>query len=410
MMNYMSNSLSLHVRAHREATAPERLPPPDAVAQAHSERLIERLQREIAEQGGSISFARYMERVLYAPGLGYYVAGTRKFGADGDFVTAPEISPLFSRCLARQVGQILERLGGGAVLEAGAGSGVMAADLLAELASMEMLPDRYLILEVSAELQERQRAFLHRKVPHLLERVEWLERLPEAPLNGIVVANELLDALPVHRFQVERSGVKELRVGWSGEGFCWVTEAAGSQRLAKRLKEIAGGLPEGYRSEVGLAAGDWVSSMARLLGRGALLLIDYGFPRHEYYHPQRNEGTLMCHYRHRAHTDPFVLPGLQDVTAHVDFTSVAEAAVEAGLMLYGYTTQAYFLLANGLEQMLQEVMDTDDPVVRLEWSRQAKMLTMPQEMGELFKVMIAGKGLEGSPLSGFSLYDLRGKL
>ncbi len=387
------------------------LPLPDAAASAHSERLVAHLQQELMAEGGRISFARFMELALYAPGLGYYSAGSRKFGAEGDFITAPEISPLFSRCLARQVQEVLERVGGKEILEAGAGSGTMAADLLAELERLQSLPERYLILEVSADLRERQRATLERKVPQLLERVVWLERLPQKPVSGVVLANELLDALPVHCFQIGKSGVQERYVAWGKEGFHWVVGKPSSARLAERLEAIARGLPAGYCSEIGLAVRDWVNSIAQVLEHGIILLIDYGFPRHEYYHPQRRSGTLMCHYRHRAHTDPLILPGLQDITAHVEFTAVAEAAVEAGLELSGYTTQAHFLLASGLEQVALEMQRAiEEPFAQLELSRQIKMLTLPEEMGEMFKVMGLGKGLEGQPLTGFRLRDLRGKL
>jgi len=394
---------------HQAAAELKRLPLPDAAACAHSERLRERLQQEMVEQGGAISFARFMELALYAPGLGYYSAGSRKFGREGDFVTAPEISPLFSQCLARQIRQVFTMLEGGSILEAGAGSGVMAADLLAELERLGSLPERYLILEVSADLRERQRATLAQRVPGLLERVAWLERLPETPFEGVIVANELLDALPVHRFQVGDSGVQELYVASDGKEFRWVTGEPGSDRLAERFEVVAGRLPAGYRSELAVFAEEWVRTMAEVLRRGLLLFIDYGFPRHEYYHPQRSDGTLMCHYRHRAHSDPLILPGLQDITAHVEFTAVAETLVEAGLELYGYTTQAYFLLANGLEQVLAREMN-EEPLIQLELSRQVKLLTLPQEMGELFKVIGAGRGLSGERLDGFRLRDLRGKL
>jgi len=399
----------LHARAQRVVAELRQLPPPDEAACAHSERLVERLQQEMVARGGAISFARYMELALYAPGLGYYSAGSRKLGAEGDFVTAPEISPLFSRCLARQVCQVLQMTGGGVVLEVGAGSGVMAADMLAELERLESLPERYLILEVSADLRQRQQMTLEQKVPGLVERVSWLERLPERPIQGVVVANELLDALPVHCFQVGERGAQELLVASDGQGFHWVKGEFGSDRLAERVGAVARGLPPGYRSEISLAVGEWVSSMAQVLGRGVILLIDYGFPRHEYYHPQRADGTLMCHYRHRTHPDPLILPGLQDITAHVDFTTVAEAALEAGLELYGYTTQAHFLLANGLDGMMEEAAG-EEWLVRLRLSQQIKTLVLPEEMGELFKVMGIGRGLEGRSLAGFRFHDMRGKL
>ncbi len=404
----MNQSAPLHSHAQQTTAALRTLPAPGAEAAAHSAKLVQLLRREMEESGGAITFARFMELALYAPGLGYYSSGSRKFGAQGDFVTAPEISPLFSRCVANQAQQVLEALGEGIVLEVGAGSGVMAAEILATLEQRESLPQRYLILELSADLRARQRELLERRVPHLLERVEWLESLPHAPLRGVVLANELLDAMPVRRFHVTRQGVEELCVACEGDGFGWRQCEIGNEPLGERLEQIAVELPTGYRSEVAVSAGQWLHTIGTLLERGLVLLIDYGFPRHEYYHPQRTDGTLMCHYRHRAHTDPLILPGLQDITAHVEFTAMAEAATAAGLELYGYTTQAYFLLATGLERELQRI--PDDLQQRLELSRQVKTLTLPHEMGELFKVMAVGRGLGELPLAGFALRDLRGKL
>ncbi len=404
----MSEPLSLHARMRHAATALNSLPVPDPVAIAHSKRLVARLQQEMDECGGAITFARFMELALYAPGLGYYSAGSRKFGAEGDFVTAPEISALFSRCVANQIQQVLGTLEGGAILEVGAGSGVMAADILAELERLESLPEHYFILELSGDLRERQQATLQDKVPQLAGRVQWLDSLPQAPFSGVVVANELLDALPVHRFQVGGGGVDELYVTCGKDGFRWERGLISSEPLAERLERNAVQLPVGYRSEIGLAAERWLRSVGAILERGLVLLIDYGFPAHEYYHPQRDGGTVMCHYRHRAHPDPLILPGLQDITAHVNFTAVAETAVDVGMEIYGYTTQAYFLLANGLEQAMRDL--PDDPLALLELSRQIKILTLPEEMGELFKVIGVGKGLAGVPLNGFMLRDLRGKL
>jgi len=398
----------LHARVRYATAALNSLPTPEADAITHSERLVARLQQEMRDSGGAITFARFMELVLYAPGLGYYSAGSRKFGVEGDFVTAPEISALFSCCVASQVQQVLGALEGGAVLEVGAGSGVMAADMLAELERLESLPEHYFILELSAELRERQRVTLQDKVPQLVGRVQWLDGLPQTPFHGVVLANELLDALPVHRFHVGRGGVDELYVTCSKEGFCWERGRISSKPLAERLGGIVAQLPVGYQSEVGLAAERWLRSIGTILERGLVLLIDYGFPAHEYYHPQRGSGTLMCHYRHRAHPDPLILPGLQDITAHVNFTAVAESAVDVGMDVYGYTTQAYFLFANGLDRAMQDL--PDDSLAQLELSRQIKTLTLPEEMGELFKVIGIGKGLAGVPLNGFKLHDLRGKL
>ena len=400
----VSRATSRHaIRQAGEALA--RLPEPDEEAREHSMALIQLIVDDIAAAGGRISFARYMEQALFAPGLGYYSAGSQKFGASGDFVTAPEISSLFSRCLARQTAEVLENLGGGAVLEVGAGSGIMAADLLAELAALGALPDHYFLLELSADLRQRQRETLARMVPQLLDRVRWLDSLPEGGFCGVVLANELLDALPVHLFRVEAGGLTERCVGWQDGRFQWCSAEISDAALAQRLATLSKGLPEGYESEFNLAAGGWIGSIAGMLQAGVVLLIDYGFPRHEYYHPQRDRGTLMCHYRHRAHDDPFVYPGLQDITAHVDFTAVAEGAVDTGLDVLGYNTQGLFLLANGITELAQ----LDDEREQLRLAQQVRTLTLPGDMGELFKVMALGRGYD-APLRGFALQDLRGKL
>ncbi len=404
----MNEIASLHARVQRTGAALRTLPAPDSDAAAHSARLTALLRREMDENGGAVSFARFMELALYAPGLGYYSGGSRKFGAQGDFVTAPEISELFSCCIARQVQQVLTALGDGVIVEVGAGSGVMAADILIELERLNSLPHRYFILELSADLRKRQQATLRDRAAHLLQRIEWLDTLPQPPLRGVVLANELLDAMPVHRFHIGDGGVEELFVTYGEEGFRWKRGAISSNHLEERLREIAPQLPGGYQSEVALAAERWLHTVGSLLELGVVLLIDYGFPQREYYHPQRDGGTLMCHYRHRAHPDPLILPGLQDITAHVNFTAMAETALAAGMELYGYTTQAHFLLATGLEQALQKM--PDHLPGRLKLSQQVKTLTMPQEMGELFKVMAVGKGLAELPLDGFVLRDLKGKL
>lgn len=383
------------------------LPPPEPVALQHSERLRQTIAAEMAAAGGRLSFARYMELALYAPGLGYYSGGAAKLGAAGDFITAPEASPLFGRCVARQAAQALAELGGGDVLEVGAGSGVMAADLLEALAAAACLPHHYLILERSGELRARQQALLAARVPALRERLVWLERLPEN-FRGVVIANELLDALPVHIFALRPGGAVERYVEARECGWQWcdgpLSDPALGERIAVLQREAA--LPQDYTSEINLAAEAWVRSIAHCLSAGLVLLIDYGFPRHEYYHPQRSRGTLMCHYRHRTHPDPLILTGLQDITAHVDFTAMAEAAQEAGLEVSGYTTQAVFLLATGIGERLEEAAD---PLTRFKWSQQVKKLTLPHEMGELFKVLALSRGL-GQPPIGFAWRDLRNRL
>jgi SAM-dependent MidA family methyltransferase len=350
-----------------------------------------------------------MELALYAPGLGYYAAGSRKFGSEGDFVTAPEISPLFSRCLARQCAPVLEALGGGGdILEFGAGSGAMAVHVLRELAALERLPAHYFILEISPELAQRQRENLHAQVPELAGRVRWLDRLPAHGFRGVVLANEVLDAMPVHRFRLTAAGVRELGVACDGEDLREVELKAG-ERLRERVEALAitHSLPIPYESEVNFAAEDWIRALSAVLTAGLVLLIDYGFPAREFYHPQRATGTLMCHYRHRAHPDPLALVGLQDITAHVDFTAVADAAHAAGLQVAGFTTQGNFLLGAGLVNMLGEA--GDDARAHLTLTAQVKKLTLPTEMGELFKVLALTRGLH-IPLAGFALRDERGRL
>ncbi|NNG14595.1 MAG: SAM-dependent methyltransferase, partial [Gammaproteobacteria bacterium] len=316
------------------------LPAPGPEATAHSERLQALIKAEIQAQAGSIPFARFMELALYAPGLGYYSGGLHKFGREGDFTTAPEISALFSQSLAVQCAQVLESLGHADVLEAGAGSGIMAAGILAELERLGQLPDRYYILELSGELRQRQQQTLQDKVPHLLEKVQWLDALPVSGFRGVIIGNELLDAMPVQIFRIEDGEVRELHVEAEGEGFAYKAKPA-AEDLIKAVRQIETQLgepfAEGYESEINLAAQGWLHSISEIMEQGLLLFIDYGFPRHEFYHPQRSGGTLMCHYRHQAHPDPMVLVGLQDITAHVDFTAMAETAQACGLDVMGFT-------------------------------------------------------------------------
>jgi SAM-dependent MidA family methyltransferase len=374
---------------------------------AHSARLAARVHEEIARRGGWISFARYMQLALYEPGLGYYSAGARKFGAAGDFITAPEVAPVFSRCLAAQCEEVLRGLDGGDVLELGAGSGVMAAALLEELARRDCLPGRYRILDVSADLRERQRATLAAAVPQLLDRVEWLDRLPE-DFTGIVVANEVLDALPVERFVVRHGGLNALGVTSSFGRLEWSeTRAPGALADAVRAAQRDAGTawPEGYASEINLGLADWLAALAAAVRRGVLLFVDYGLPRREFYAAERRDGTLLCHFRHRFHDDPFARPGLQDITAWVDFTAVAEAGEAAGLEVAGYATQAHFLIGCGLGEFVADVSGLD-VVSRVNLSRQAMVLTLPGEMGERFKAIALAKGYD-SPLRGFAVRDLR---
>ncbi len=339
-----------------------------------------------------MDFARFMEQALYAPGLGYYAAGAQKFGSAGDFVTAPEMTPLFGQALAAQVAQVMA-LSAPQIIEAGAGSGRLAAGLLLALERLKALPERYWVLELSPDLRARQRATVAAAAPHLLDRVDWLERLPER-FAGAVVGNELLDAMPVHAVAWRADGIQARGVGVDGEGrFVWRERPAAGDLLAA-AEELAASyrLPPGYESEIGLAAPRWAAEWGRILSAGALILIDYGFPRREYYHPQRGRGTLMCHYRHLAHPDPFYLPGLQDITAHVDFTAIISAAHPAGLQLLGYTNQAHFLTNCGILDCLAALEPGTPAYLRAAGA--VNKLLLPHEMGELFKVIALGRGID----------------
>ncbi len=405
------------------------LPAPDPVAAEHSARLVDLLRATIADAGGAISFARFMDLALYAPGLGYYRAGARKFGSGGDFVTAPELSPLFSRCLARQCQEILAALGGGQILELGAGSGVMAADLLLELRALNALPERYAILELSGELRDRQRQTLARRAPEVLDRVVWLDQPPEPEFRGIVLGNEVLDALPMERFCITAHGPRRLMVRWTEAGLVWAEgdeDPAVTAAIAGIEADLGGRLPEDYRSEYIPHLQDWLRTIAEPLVAGALLFVDYGYPRRAYYHPERTTGTLLCHYRHRAHDDPLILPGLQDITASVDFTAVAQAARAVGLDVAGYTRQNYFLFGCGLMDLLADQIPPNPPLEKgggeaggissptdtvryLEQARQVKLLTLPGEMGDRFQAIALTRNLT-LPLRGFSFRDERDRL
>jgi SAM-dependent MidA family methyltransferase len=378
------------------------LPIPAPEALAHSQRLQQILAAEVHAAGGWLSFARFMEQLLYAPGLGYYAAGARKFGAAGDFVTAPEMTGLFGAALARQIAQVMAA-SAPVVLEVGAGSGRLASDLLLALERAGVLPERYFILDLSADLRQRQGETIAAMAPHLLSRVEWLDRLPEA-FSGIVVANELLDAMPAHVVAWRDNGIVERGVGLDASGgFKWDERPARGALLAA-AEEIGTQctLPPGYESEISLAARAWTAEWGHRLLKGALLLIDYGFPRREFYHQQRGRGTLMCHYRHHAHPDPFYLLGLQDVTVHVDFTAIIAAAHGSRLDLLGYTSQGQFLLNCGMLDCLAEIPPGTTEYIRAAGA--VGKLLMPHEMGELFKVIAIGRGIDES-LCGFAEGD-----
>jgi SAM-dependent MidA family methyltransferase len=372
----------------------------------HSAAVARAVSAAVEAHGGWLPFDDYLRIVLYAPGLGYYSAGSVKFGAGGDFVTAPELSGLYAHCIAAQCAPLLRAVGGD-VLELGAGTGRLAAGLLRRLAELEQLPEHYFILEVSADLRARQHETLARLPAALRARVQWLEALPTAAVTGVVLANEVADALPFQRFVIDGAGVYERGVAVDNDGALVAADRTAAPALRAELARMAPhGWPDHYMSELCPMLGPWIAAIAASLARGVLLLADYGLPRHEYYHAQRERGTLRCHFRQRAHDDPLLYPGLQDITAWVDFTRVAEAAVDAQLEVAGFCTQAAFLLANGIEA---QVAAATGAVERARLASQARMLLLPGEMGERFKVMALTRGVD-EPLRGFVLQDLRRSL
>ena len=377
---------------------PAGLPQPDSQSAAHGRRVREYIASRIETAGGSISFAEFMHHALYAPGLGYYSAGSVKFGDAGDFVTAPEISPVFGRVLARQAAEVLHCLEHGDILEFGAGSGKLAVDVLRALGDLDTLPDRYRILEVSPDLQDRQRALFESELPGLVERIEWVPELPQK-FSGVMIANEVLDALPVERFRRTGSAILQQRVSLDNDGFQTTFEEAPG-RLADAVRSIesdlGGALEPGYTSEVSLGARAWVGEVAEVLEQGVILLLDYGCARREYYASDRSTGWLRCHFRHRAHDNPLILAGVQDITAWVDFTGVAEAAVDAGLAIAGYLPQSMFLAGAGLDKELA-VFDALSIEQQLALSAQVKTLTLPGEMGENVKCMALRRGQVDTP-------------
>ena len=380
------------------------LPAPTPDALAHSQRVAAHLRTLIDAAGGWIPFSRYMEAALYAPGLGYYAAGAMKFGAAGDFVTAPEMTPLFGRTLAHALAPVLAETGGEA-LELGAGSGRLAADLLGELERLDALPARYSILEVSADLRQRQQEILARDLPQLAGRVRWLDALP-AHFSGVILGNEVLDALPAEMVHWTENGPLSHGVIVEGEAFAWQDRPIADPVLRARADALD--LAPGYVSEINLTADALIASLAQCLDRGLILMIDYGFVAAEYYHPQRHMGTLRAHYRHHALDDPFYLPGLCDLTAHVDFSAVAQAGTAAGLELAGYISQAGFLLNSGLTELLMQT-SPDDAAAYLPQANAVQRLVSPAEMGELFKVIGFGKG-GIAPVAGFARGDRRHSL
>lgn len=373
------------------------LPSPDDASSEQSRRCAAHIRALMDVSGGSLPFSAFMREALYAPGLGYYAAGATKFGRAGDFVTAPEVSPLFGRVLARVCAEVLGSLGGGDILEFGAGSGRLAVDVLAALDALGSPPRRYSILEVSADLRARQERRIAAELPELAGRVHWLERLP-AGFRGVVLANEVLDAMPVERVRID-GGVRQLRVQIAGEGFAWCEAPAPpalDRAVASIEEDIGRRLEPGFIAEVSPLLGPWVASLCDGLDRGLILLFDYGTSRREMYAAERRRGWLRCHFRHRAHDDPLVLPGIQDITCWVDFTAAAKAATEAGARVAGYVPQAQFLLAAGLADEAAAMRPSSQRGAA-ELASQVKILTLPGEMGEHFKCLGLARGLSALP-------------
>jgi SAM-dependent MidA family methyltransferase len=389
-------------------------PAPDADAQAHSERLLGLIRDQIRAHGGAIPFSRYMELALYAPGLGYYSAGARKFGAEGDFITSPELGPTFAECVANGAAQVFAELGGDVdFFEIGGGSGAFAEAALLHLQAMDALPTRYRILEPSADLRERQQHRLRDALaPDVFARVTWLDGPPEDTWRGLLFANEVLDALPTPRFAVRGGEVYEEFVALDPGGALIRVDQPADALLHAAVRHIERDLgtpfADGYRSEVLPQLPYWIQAVGGLLHDGAMLFVDYGYPRSEYYLPERSDGTLVCHHRHRAHGDPFHLPGLQDITAFVDFTALAEAGVNAGFDLAGYCAQATFLINTGLPERLAAIEAIADPVERHRRTNEVKRLTLPGEMGERFQVMGFQRGASIRPA--FARGDLTRRL
>ena len=394
-------------------TSSDILPEPPEELKCVSAELASRIRAKIA-LSGPMPFSEYMEMALYEPTLGYYSAGLQKIGDGGDFVTAPQLGNVFARCLARQIEQVGADLGEYEIIEAGAGTGILAVDLLTALQESHP-PARYRILERSAHLRQVQRETLTRLVPQWMDRISWLDEPPGEGWQGVFLANEVLDALVVERFCLDTDGIRQLQVIDGPEGFEWHKDLC-PQSVLEKIQSILSNLEQkpatGYRSEFNSSLHAWVQAVTDSLEKGVALFIDYGYTRRDYYRPERNDGTLICHYQHRAHSDPFTWPGLTDISASVDFTALAHSADHCGLEVSGYTTQAMFLLACGLDDLLAEFESLSE-ADRLMMNNQVRRLTLPGEMGERFQVMALSRGLNEDlchDLRGFSLADLRYRL
>jgi len=374
-------------------TLADKLPAPDPIAQQHSEQLLTLIKQKIVDAGGKISFAQYMHYCLYSPGLGYYSAGSHKIGEKGDFTTSPEISSLFSRTLVQHIQDVFKQITQRHILEFGAGSGKMAVDILTELESKQSLPDAYYIIEASADLRLRQEESIHLNIPHLKERVIWLDTLPEH-FSGVILANEVCDAMPVHCLRFTEDKITERYVEISESKLQWVDDELSQPSLIKAAGDIRSLIGDSeYHTEVNLASTAWLASLAERLEKGAVFIIDYGHPMATYYHPQRDKGTLMCYFQHQGHDNPFILQGLQDITAHVDFTSLAQTALDNDLDVEGFQSQADFLLAGGIIELSPTDKNTDE-LGHLKHASEIKRLTLPSEMGESFKVLSLSRNLK----------------
>jgi SAM-dependent MidA family methyltransferase len=369
---------------------PSHLPPPNNISLDHMEKVVAHIENKTTLHQGMISFSKFMEYCLYAPGLGYYSAGATKLGKEGDFITAPEISPLFAKCIARKCLKFMAASSKNIILEFGAGTGKMAADILLELEKHQSLPLRYLIVEVSAELKERQNKTLADKCPWLLPRVEWLNQLPQEKISAIILANEVLDAMPVNKFYWDQKKLYEYYVAINNGCFEWIL-AEPSQDLINEFNESIYAFVKNennYESEVNLRVGPWLKAINHFITDGDILIFDYGFLDEVFYHPQRNSGTIMCHYQHHAHDNPLVLPGLQDITSHVNFSQLIREAEKNGFAISQYQTQADFLIEQGITDMVEPLTQE---IEQYKQAQALKYLLLPTEMGEIFKVLTLKK-------------------
>ncbi len=386
------------------------LPQPPIELTAHSLRLSARIRDEIAASGGAIGFDRYFELCQYAPGLGYYSAGLRKFGAGGDFVTAPGLGDVFARCIALTLAPMLREMPEASILEVGCGTGAMAADILRALKNLATLPKHYWLLERSADLRQRQHETLAKQVPELLGLVKWLDAPPSAPWQGIVLGNEIVDALPTQRFEISADGARELCVCNAGSGFEYTLGAPLPGILTRLGADLLAALPLGYRSEIQPQLDSWLADLTASMQQGLVLLFDYGYSRHEFYLPERSTGTLVCHYQQRMFDAPFWYPGLVDLSSSVEFTALAEAGASCGLELAAYMSQADFLIYGALAQVLENLNAVSERA-RLALTRQVRVLTLPGEMGERIKLMAFARELpEFARAPVLNRFGLRGSL